>query len=120
MKRFAARFFGEDGSPSNQLRSDAGMLVDGTHLGIKQEGMIAAVPRNVDEPDQQSVLVPGTNPAQAVRADPVPPTERRAPAVRLCEREQLLVLYVASELVLQTHVSMVADEESLGHQPSDM
>lgn len=82
--------------------------------------MIAAVPRNVDEADQQSVLVPGTNPAQAVRADPVPPTERRAPAVRLCERQQLLVVYVASKLVLQTHVSMVADEESLGHQPSDM
>ena len=63
---------GEDGSPSNQRRSDAGMLVDGTHLGIKQEGMVAAVPRNVDEPDQQAVLVPGANPAQAVRADPAP------------------------------------------------
>lgn len=32
------RDIGVHGSPSNQLRSDAGMLVDGTHLGIKQEG----------------------------------------------------------------------------------
>ena len=105
----AARFLGVDGGSSNQLGSGAGMLVDGAHLGIEQEVMVAAVPFNVHEANEQSVVVPGTHPTKAVRANPGPPTARRAPAVRLRERDQLLVRKFAAPLVLETHVPIVAD-----------
>lgn len=114
---FAAGFLGVDGSSSNQLKPDTGMLVEGTHLGIEQEGMVAAVPCKVDEANQQSVVVPNTDPAKAVRADPVPPPVRRASPVRLREREQLLVLNITTPLVVEIHHSMVADDESFAHQP---
>ena len=62
------------------------MLVDGTHLGIKQEGMVAAVPRNVDEPDQQAVLVPGaTQPRLYGRILSHEPSDRRPPCDSVSE-----------------------------------
>jgi hypothetical protein len=114
---FAASFLGVDGGSSNQLRTDTGMLVDGTDLGIEQKGMVAAIPCNVDEANQQSVVVPDTDPAKAVRADPVPPPVRRASPVRLREGEQLLVVNIATPLVVEIHFSMVADDESFAQQP---
>jgi hypothetical protein len=36
MQPFAARSLGVDGSSTNQFSADAGMLVDGTYLGIEE------------------------------------------------------------------------------------
>ena len=52
-------------------------------LRVDQEHVVATVPRDVDEADEQTVGAASTHPAEAVRPDPVPPTRLRPAAVRM-------------------------------------
>ena len=47
-----------------------------------EEGVIAAVPGDVDEADQRAVGMTCRHPAEAVRPDLIPPPRRGFPAVR--------------------------------------
>jgi hypothetical protein len=49
------------------------------------------VPRDVDEPDERTVVRTGDDPPEAVRPDAVPPAGLGIAAVRADERDHLVV-----------------------------
>ena len=53
--------------------ADAATLATAARLRVDQERVVAAVPCHVDETDEQAVAIASSDPAQAVRPDPVPP-----------------------------------------------
>ena len=72
--------------------------MDAACLRVEQECVIASVPDDVDEPDQEPVAVAGTDPAETVRTDPIPPPDGRVAAVRADEVGHLLVRHAPSFL----------------------
>jgi hypothetical protein len=66
---------------ADKLGSDAPPLMLTGDLGIEQEGVIASIPRHIDEADQAATRHPGRYPAKAVRPDLIPPPGRRLPAM---------------------------------------
>lgn len=76
---------------SDGLGADPGVLMAWAGLGVEQKGMIAAVPRHVDEPDQRPVTDARRHPAEAVGPDLVPPSCRRTAAVGLDQVNDLVV-----------------------------
>jgi hypothetical protein len=56
-----------------------------------QERVVATVPRDVDESDERPVIHSRGDPADAVGADSVPPARLCCAAVRLRERDELVV-----------------------------
>ena len=84
-----------DGS-AHDARADAVALPVAPRLGVEEERVIAAIPRDVDEPDEQAVRVACRHPAEAVWPDPVPPAGRGPAAVGLDELDQLAVADRAS------------------------
>ena len=60
-------------------------------LGIKEEGVIASVPRHVDEADQATTWQAGGHPAKAVRPDLIPPSGRRPTAMCRNQRQHFRI-----------------------------
>lgn len=85
--------FGVEDRQPDELATDSSVLMTGACLRVDQECVISSVPGDIDEADKEPVRVAGTNPAQAVRADPVPPADTRVPAVRHDEVDHLVVGY---------------------------
>ena len=77
---------------SYQRGGNALPLMAAGNLGIEKEGVIAAVPRHIDEPDQ--VLPAGQasgHPAQAVWPDLIPPASHGATAMCLNQHHHFRV-----------------------------
>lgn len=95
--------------PPHDLGADATALPAATRLRIEQERVISTVPSNVDEPDQDAVVVARRDPAEAVRADAVPPSGCRSAPVRFDELDHLVIGHRGSPEVLD----LVAHDRSL-------
>src|SRR5207249_2552382 len=65
------------------------------------EGVVSAVPGDIDEPNEDSILGPGGDPAKAVAADVVPPPDGGATAVGLHEFHHLGVRQRTPPLVCE-------------------
>jgi hypothetical protein len=85
---------------AHDLGPDATPLVVRSRLGVEQERMIAAIPGDIDQPDEQTVRSSGRDPPEAVGLDLVPSTLCRI-AVREHQIHQFLVGDVAAPSVLE-------------------
>jgi len=88
---FASDVSGSVGGEADDRGSDPATLVVGTGLCVEQEGVIAAVPGDVDEADQCAVGEAGRYPAKAVRAHLVTPASGGAAAVGRRELGELVI-----------------------------
>ena len=77
---------------ANDASTDLFVLNGAAGLGVDQEGVIAAVACDVDEPDEGVVFGSGSHPTEAVRAYLVPPSGCGHPAMRLDEIHHLFVV----------------------------
>jgi hypothetical protein len=81
---------------ADKFSADAPSLMIGTHFRVDEEGVVAAIPRNVHEADERPLTYPRGDPAETVRADPVPPPSLRCSTVRLREHYELVVSGLAT------------------------
>ena len=79
-------------------------LVSGPNLRVDKEGMITAVPRDIDEPDKLAGFGSGCHPSQRVFSHAIPPPRLRRTAVGLSEFDELAIRHRCSPLDL--HVSV--------------
>lgn len=85
---------------AHEIGADALPLQVPADFRVDQERVVRAVPGDVDEPCNAAVLHASDDPAQAVRANPVPPSRIRTAAVGLDQRHHLCVRDRAAPLVL--------------------
>ena len=78
-------------SNADELGADPSPLVVGADLRVDQERVVTAVPGDVHESDKRPVRDSRSYPTQAVRANSIPPTRLRLPAVGLREGDELVV-----------------------------
>src|SRR5262245_16060203 len=84
----------------DELSSDALTMKVSTNFGVDEEGVIASVPRDVDEADRLTVRESCCHPAEAERANGIPPPRARRAAMRLRERDELFVADLTTPDVL--------------------
>ena len=72
---FTAGRFGVPRCLSDDLGPNSPTLPAAACLGVDQRGVVAAIPGDVDKPDEYALVVAGRDPSQAVRIDPVPPPD---------------------------------------------
>lgn len=76
---------------ADKVGADAPPLVVGADLRVDQEGVVAAVPRDVDEADERPVIHSRSDPAEAVWAYSVPPSRLWRAAVGSREGDEFVV-----------------------------
>jgi hypothetical protein len=90
-------------------RSDALSLAIAPCLRVEEEGVVTAIPGDVDEAKERVVPSAGCDPAEAVLTDLIPPPPDRTTAVRPHEIDHLSIADVATPLIgdLVCHLSSV-------------
>jgi hypothetical protein len=89
------------GSHAHELGPDSLPPTVGPRLRVEENGMIAAVPGDVDETNECAVVVAGGDPPQRVGPDPLPSACFGVAAVRQRQRDELLVRRFASPILAQ-------------------
>jgi hypothetical protein len=79
------------GRELDKARPDAFALEGAVRLGVEQERVVSAVPRDVHEADDRPVGRPGRDPAETVRAYLIPPAVYRPSAVRVHQADYLAI-----------------------------
>ena len=87
----APRLFRVLGCHTDEVGADARSLLIRPDLRVDQEGVIATVPRHVDEPDKRAIFEPRRHLAKAIPADAIPPPRRSVTAVGPRERDKFVI-----------------------------
>lgn len=109
--------FGMRDGLAHQLTPYALVLVTPASLSVDEECVIASVPGNIDEADEEAVSITSAHPAQAVLTDSWPPPDARLAAMRGHEVDHLLISDEVSpgEVDEVRHVSSLTEADQVRH-----